>query len=91
MTAFDPKGTFAIRYAFTIRFIDEGRLTEAVEEQLDPSKYIRIHRSCIDNFQMIRSMVRHGDRQLKLKLRNGVELTTSRASGTSLRSFIRDL
>mgnify|MGYP000527677306 CR=1 FL=1 len=61
----------------------------ALEEQLDPEQYIRIHRSIIVNVHMIKSMHRHGDRQFKIVMRNSSEILSSKAGTAKLKQFIR--
>ncbi len=71
---------------------DERQLSttlSALEEQLDPGQYIRIHRSFIVNVHMIQSMQRHGDRQFKIIMRNGSEILSSKAGTAKLKHFIR--
>lgn len=61
----------------------------ALEEQLNPEQYIRVHRSNIVNVHMIKSMHRHGDRQLKIIMRNNSEIISSKAGTAKLKQFIR--
>ncbi|MBT7581377.1 MAG: response regulator transcription factor, partial [Kordiimonadaceae bacterium] len=71
---------------------DERLLTttlSALEEQLDPEQYIRVHRSNIVNVHMIKTMRRHGDRQMKIIMRNGAEIISSKAGTAKLKHLIR--
>jgi two-component system, LytTR family, response regulator len=61
----------------------------ALEDQLDPEQFIRVHRSHIVNIHMIKSMHRHGDRQLKIIMRNYSEIISSKAGTAKLKQFIR--
>ena len=61
----------------------------ALEKQLDPEHYIRIHRSIIVNIHMVKLMQRHGDRQLKIIMRNNDELFSSKAGTARIKHLIR--
>ena len=51
----------------------------ALEKQLDPRRFARIHRSTIVNVERVREVTPRGDRGFELKLRDGTLLRASRA------------
>lgn len=61
----------------------------ALEGELDSTVFVRAHRTFIVNIHNIRFMRREGDRQLRLFMRNGDELVTSRSGTKRLRTFIK--
>ena len=50
----------------------------AMEEQLDPRRFVRIHRSTIVNVDRIRELLPHFNREYLVVLRDGTELKLSR-------------
>jgi two-component system LytT family response regulator len=60
----------------------------ALEAQLDPRRFARIHRSTIVNVERVREVMPRGDRGLELKLRDGTLLGASRAYRTTIRDRI---
>ena len=60
----------------------------ALQAQLDEKLYVRVHRSHIVNSRMIRSMHSHGDRQLKLIMRNDHAIIASRSGAARLNHLI---
>lgn len=61
----------------------------ALEQELDADIFVRIHRSLIVNRLNIRFLRREGDRRLRLFMRGGDELLSSRAGTKRLSPFIR--
>lgn len=61
----------------------------ALEAELDPGCFVRIHRSLIVNLKHIRYLRAEGDRQLRAIMRGGDELLSSRAGTKRLAAFVR--
>ena len=61
----------------------------ALETELDPRSFVRIHRSLIVNLKHVRFLQAEGDRQLRLLMRDGSELLSSRAGTKRLEAFVR--
>lgn len=61
----------------------------ALEKELDPSQFIRIHRSHLVNMRYVHRMQKHGDRKLRLRMRSGAELVSSRSGTKKLQNFLR--
>lgn len=60
-----------------------------LENQLDSGRYIKIHRSLIVNVYMIKSMTRCVDRRIRLIMRGGNEIYSSRTGAKLLRNLVR--
>lgn len=61
----------------------------ALEQQLDPAHFVRVHRSHIINVRYVRFMRRIGDRRFMLHMRNGAKLLSSRAGTRRLKPFFK--
>jgi two-component system LytT family response regulator len=57
---------------------------QALEEKLDPLHFFRIHRSAIVRIDMIDVFLRHAGGDYGVRLKNGVELSVSRAKREEL-------
>ena len=57
---------------------------QALEEKLDPQRFFRIHRSAIVRVDMIDVFLRHSGGDYGVRLKNGVELSVSRAKREEL-------
>lgn len=57
---------------------------QALEDKLDPLQFFRIHRSAIVRVDMIDVFLRHAGGDYGVRLRNGVELSVSRAKREEL-------
>jgi len=57
---------------------------QALEEKLDPQRFFRIHRSAIVRLDMIDVFLRHAGGDYGVRLKNGVELSVSRAKREEL-------
>jgi two-component system, LytTR family, response regulator len=55
------------------------------EPQLDPTRFIRLHRSCIVNLDFVESMTPDENSQLVVQMRDGVRMTASREVSKKLR------
>jgi two-component system LytT family response regulator len=60
----------------------------AMEVQLPPGRFARIHRSAIVNLARIRELRPHANRELTVVLRDGTQLRLSRSYRARLESFI---
>jgi two-component system, LytTR family, response regulator len=57
---------------------------QALEEKLDPQRFFRIHRSAIVRIDMVDVFLRHAGGDYGVRLKNGVELSVSRAKREEL-------
>ncbi|MEO8381218.1 MAG: LytTR family DNA-binding domain-containing protein [Acidobacteriota bacterium] len=57
---------------------------QALEEKLDPQLFFRIHRSAIVRMDMVDVFLRHAGGDYGVRLKNGVELSVSRAKREEL-------
>jgi two-component system LytT family response regulator len=55
------------------------------EPQLDPARFIRLHRSCIVNLDFVESMAPDENSQLVVQMRDGARMTASREVSKKLR------
>lgn len=62
----------------------------SVENQLNPKDFVRIHRSSIVRVSFIKELLPNERGDYKVKLKNDLELTVSRANKFKLLQFIRD-
>jgi two-component system LytT family response regulator len=60
----------------------------SLEEQLDPERFLRIHRSAIVNVAQVRELRRHGRRELVAVLQGGVELKVGRSHRDKLARLV---
>jgi two-component system LytT family response regulator len=58
-----------------------------LEAQLDPARFIRIHRSALVNLDFVDSMRADDQSQLVIQMRDGVVLTASREASKVLREM----
>lgn len=65
----------------------DGTLGE-VEDRLDPSDFVRVHRSHIVNLAHVSSIRRYDDRRLTVELADGSSLVASRQGSKALREMI---
>jgi two-component system LytT family response regulator len=61
---------------------------QALEERLDPRRFFRIHRSAIVRIDLIDVFLRHAGGDYGVRLKNGVELSVSRAKREELESLL---
>jgi two-component system LytT family response regulator len=62
---------------------------KSIEAQLDPARFIRVHRSVIVQIDCIVSMQPHFHGEWVIAMRNGTRFTSSRSYGDRLRTLIR--
>lgn len=65
------------------------RTMKELEEELDPRKFVRAHRSAIVNIQYVNKMVSHISGEYHLVLTNGSELKVSRSHRDKVKEMIR--
>lgn len=65
------------------------RTMKELEEELDPRKFVRAHRSAIVNIQYVNKMVSHISGEYHLVLTNGSELKVSRSHRDKVKQMIR--
>jgi two-component system LytT family response regulator len=58
-----------------------------LEAQLDPARFMRVHRSALVNLDFVESMKADEQSQLVIRMRDGVELTASREASKILRDM----
>ena len=61
----------------------------ALETQLDPSRFARIHRACIVNLAQVSEFQNSAKGQLEMRLKNGHMVTASRRQAPSVRARFR--
>ena len=59
-----------------------------LECKLDPERFVRVHRNCIVNLEMVASVHRWFGGRLLLKMKNGKEITVSRNHASRFREKI---
>jgi len=62
----------------------------AMDERLDPHRFLRIHRSTIVNAERIRELRAHYNGEYRMLLHDGTELKTSRSYRDRLQAFFGD-
>jgi two-component system, LytTR family, response regulator len=62
---------------------------KAVESQLDPDRFVRVHRSAIVNVDRIASMEPYFHGEYVVTMRDGSRLTSSRSHGGRLRALLK--
>lgn len=65
------------------------RTMKELEEELDPRKFVRAHRSAIVNIQYVNKMVSHVSGEYHLVLSNGTELKVSRSHRDKVKEMIK--
>lgn len=72
---------------------DSNRLISSnlsdLENELGEQQFVRVHRSLLVNLQQIRFLKSEGDRRLRLMMRGGDELLSSRSGTKLLTAFIK--
>jgi two-component system LytT family response regulator len=58
-----------------------------LEAQLDPARFIRVHRSALENLEIVDSMKADAQSQLVIQMRDGTMLTASRDASRILRDM----
>jgi two-component system, LytTR family, response regulator len=58
-----------------------------LEAQLDPARFIRVHRSALVNLDFVDSMKADDQSQLIIQMRDGTTLTASREASKILRDM----
>jgi two-component system, LytTR family, response regulator len=61
---------------------------KAFEQQLDPERFVRIHRSAIVNIDCIAQVEPYVHGEYVVTLRDGTRLTSSRAHSAGLRALL---
>jgi two-component system LytT family response regulator len=65
------------------------RTMKELEQDLDPKKFVRAHRSAMVNIKFVRKMVSHISGEYHLILNNGTELKVSRSHRDRVKEMIR--
>ena len=61
----------------------------AFEAKLDPTTFVRVHRSAIVNLDHVQRLEPHAHGEYVITLRDGTRLTSSKAHGTRLHALVR--
>ncbi|GAB3016078.1 LytR/AlgR family response regulator transcription factor [Bowmanella dokdonensis] len=64
------------------------RTMKELEDELDPRRFVRVHRSAIANIQYVNKLVSHVSGEYHLVLHNGTELKVSRSHRDRVKSMI---
>jgi two-component system LytT family response regulator len=62
---------------------------KSVEARLDPTKFVRVHRSAIVNVDCVATLEPHVHGQYVLTMKDGSRITTSRTHSAKLRALLR--
>jgi two-component system LytT family response regulator len=62
---------------------------KSVESRLDPSKFVRVHRSAIVNVDCVATLEPHVHGQYVLTMRDGSRITSSRTHSAKLRTLLK--
>ena len=65
------------------------RTMKELENDLDPKKFVRAHRSAIVNIKFVQKMVSHISGEYHLILNNGTELKVSRSHRDRVKEMIK--
>jgi two-component system LytT family response regulator len=60
----------------------------ALERELDPERFVRVHRSAIVNVDCVSQVEPHVHGEYVITMRDGARLTSSRAHGARLRALL---
>jgi two-component system LytT family response regulator len=64
------------------------RTMSGIEQELDPERFLRVHRSAIVNVDRIAQIESYVHGEYVITMRDGTRLTSSRAHGTRLRALL---
>jgi two-component system LytT family response regulator len=64
------------------------RTMTALERELDPERFVRVHRSAIVNVDCVSQVEPHVHGEYVITMRDGARLTSSRAHGARLRALL---
>ncbi len=84
---FEADDDYVMVYAEEGRFLKEKTM-KAFEEQLDPSKFVRIHRSYLVNIQQINSIQQYEKESYLCILKSGEKLKASKAGYKRLKELL---
>lgn len=84
--SFESAGDYVVAKCGDQKYILASQLS-ALEEKLESSEFVRIHRSSIVNLALIERLERHDDRRFIVHMQNGEKLVASRSGSTKLRSL----
>jgi len=62
---------------------------KAIESQLDPGMFVRVHRSIIINLERVESVEPYSHGEYVVRMKDGARLTTSRSYSDRLRALLR--
>jgi two-component system LytT family response regulator len=65
------------------------RTMKELEQELDPKKFVRVHRSAIVNIKYVTKLISHISGEYHLVLENGAELKVSRSHRDKVKEMIR--
>jgi two-component system, LytTR family, response regulator len=82
------EGNYARLYSGGRRHLVRETL-KSVEARLDPSKFVRVHRSAIVNVDCIASLEPHVHGQYVLTMKDGSRITSSRTHSGKLRALLK--
>ena len=63
---------------------------KGLEGQLDPDRFVRVHRSAIVNIDRVARLEPHEHGEYVIEMRDGVRLTSSRAHSARFRELLRE-
>jgi two-component system LytT family response regulator len=65
------------------------RTMTSLESELDPERFVRVHRSAIINVDCVSKIEPHVHGEYVITMRDGVRLTSSRAHSARLRALLQ--
>ncbi len=83
---FEADGDYVVAHAERVRHVLTVSLNR-LESRLDPSRFVRIHRTHIVNLDAVTAFRRHGKGGMTAELRGGVQLAVSRIKAQELRKL----
>ncbi|HMQ49408.1 MAG TPA: LytTR family DNA-binding domain-containing protein [Saprospiraceae bacterium] len=64
---------------------------QAIEEQVDPQQFLRIHRSLLVNTHFIENILYEGNNQFLICLKNGIRLSSGRSYREPIQQYLQEI
>ncbi|MFL5383276.1 MAG: LytR/AlgR family response regulator transcription factor [Longimicrobiaceae bacterium] len=86
VSRFDAEGDYVLAYAGGMRHV-LGLPLSRLEERLDPTRFVRVHRAHIVNLDHVRAFRPDARGNLRAELKDGAHVPVSRARAQALRTL----